>query len=100
MKKLILVTLLLSSTYLVAGPAPKGDAKVVADIEIRKAEHPCGQVTSAIRKSDGAIYAVCSNTEDYLISNQKTNQGIQTLVIRCSVLPKIGMPRSTCKNTK
>lgn len=100
MKKVILVGLCCFLNLVWANPAPKGDSRVVADMEIRKAEHPCGQVTSAVRKSDGSIYAICSNSEDYLISNRVTKNGEQTFVMRCSVLPKIGMPRSTCKNTR
>lgn len=90
---------LIPHSYAATAPAPKGDAKVVAELEIRKAEHPCGSVTSARRNPSGSIYAVCANSEDYLIANIKTKEGEQTMVMRCSVLPKINMPRSTCKNT-
>lgn len=77
------------------------DPKMIAEREIRKAEHPCGHVTSASWRSAGAaIYAVCSNGEDYLVGSMRTNKGIVPYAMRCSALPILDMPRSSCKNAR
>src|SRR6266536_1412987 len=62
------------------GPAPAGDAKVVATKALRDAEHPCPRVTSATRAQDGSIKAYCSNREDYLIASLNGS----TIALRCS----------------
>ncbi len=69
------------------GPAPSGDPKTVAARELKEAEHPCPKVTSAVRRPDGSIKALCSNSEDYLIA---TVNG-QTIALRCSAARKMGV---------
>ena len=49
------------------GSAPAGNAKDVAARALKEEEHPYPKVTSATRRQDGSIKALCSNSEDYWI---------------------------------
>ena len=69
------------------GPAPTGEAKTVAARVLKEAEHPCPKVTSAVRRQDGSIKALCSNSEDYLIF---TVNG-ENIAMKCSAARKIGV---------
>ena len=69
------------------GPAPRGDAKKVANRVIKEAEHPCPTVSSAARLSDGGIVASCSNGERYLIFSVNG----EAVAMRCSAARKIGV---------
>ncbi|MBU3594805.1 hypothetical protein ICN10_00125 [Polynucleobacter sp. 86C-FISCH] len=97
MKNSEAIFLALSIIFFCSPANSQGNAQTIAEREINKAEHPCGKVVSAAWKSDGGIYAVCSNKEDYLIGSMQSPKGVVMYAMKCSALPLIGMPRSSCK---
>ena len=67
------------------GPAPTGSPHQVALRVIREAEHPCPKVVNAKRDSSGAIRAICSNGEQYLIASMSNpKHGTAVMALRCS----------------
>lgn len=81
---------LIAAAQTTIGPAPAGDAKQVALREIRRAEHPCPRVATAVRLKDGGIAAVCSNREDYLVASMSNpKHGTVVVALRCSAARKL-----------
>ena len=78
------------------GPAPFGDAKVVAEAAIRYSEHPCPSVTRAVRNEvDGSVTAKCSNGERYNVFRMDAIK--EPIALKCSAWKKLmGREPETC----
>lgn len=74
-------------------PAPAGKPDEVSFSIIKYNEHPCPKIKTATRRPDGAIKALCTNQEDYLVFTAlKPDSTPVLLALRCSAARKIGVP--------
>jgi hypothetical protein len=89
----LIVTVLsphLAFAQIATGPAPDGEATVVAQNVIRDnfEKKDCALVVRAARLGDGSILAECSNNERFRVFSVKT---VGNVAMRCSALRKLGM---------
>lgn len=71
------------------GPAPNGDAAVIALRVILENFDPpdCPKIQSAYRMHDGGIHAVCTNQEIFRVFSVNG----QDIAMRCSALRRMGI---------
>jgi hypothetical protein len=84
---------MLSATQVAAqtvGPAPEGEAAVVAQRIILDNFDPpdCPLVVAANRLGDGSIKAICNNNESFRIFSV---QEVGPVALKCSVAPLLGI---------
>jgi len=70
----------------IVGPAPAGDAAIVAEAAIKESWPDCKKVVGAKRRPDGAILAKCDGVH-YLIHTMfvPTEGRMETFALNCKV---------------